>query len=97
MNVSRRGLIVGLGTGLVCAPAIVRASSLMKIRPLPELTVKSYEHWDISTQFLRSDGVWVPVLDIDNQTVRHGGLILMERAPPTIRPKLEWKRAANAG
>lgn len=33
MNVSRRSLLIGLGAGLICAPAIVRASSLMKVKP----------------------------------------------------------------
>lgn len=32
MNLSRRSLIAGLGTTLICAPAIVRASSLMKVK-----------------------------------------------------------------
>lgn len=31
MEVSRRGLLIG-GAALICAPAIVRASSLMKVR-----------------------------------------------------------------
>ena len=34
MYTSRRGLILGFGA-LVCAPAIVRASSLMKVKALP--------------------------------------------------------------
>jgi len=39
MNVSRRSLLVGLGTSLVCAPAIVRASSLMKVKPTGIITL----------------------------------------------------------
>lgn len=31
LDVSRRGLLIG-GTALICVPAIVRASSLMKVR-----------------------------------------------------------------
>ena len=34
MLLDRRNFIAGLGTGLICAPAIVRATSLMPIKPL---------------------------------------------------------------
>ena len=35
MNLSRRGLIVGLAASLVAAPAIVKSASLMPIRGVP--------------------------------------------------------------
>lgn len=39
---SRRGLLLGLGAGLICAPAIVRAASLMPIKPLAEVPLKQF-------------------------------------------------------
>lgn len=35
---SRRGFIAGLGASLITAPAIVRASSLMKVKALSDLS-----------------------------------------------------------
>ena len=43
MNTSRRGLLLGLGA-LVAAPAIVRASSLMKVSPIAPYRTPS-ERW----------------------------------------------------
>ena len=43
INPSRRSLIIGLGASLVAAPAIVRASSLMKVRPPKVLRYKGVE------------------------------------------------------
>ena len=34
MNLSRRSLILGASASLIMAPAIVRAASLMKVRPI---------------------------------------------------------------
>ena len=34
MELARRGFLTGLGAGLICAPAIVRATSLMAIKPI---------------------------------------------------------------
>lgn len=43
MDTSRRKFIVGLGT-IIAAPAIVRASSLMKVKPLkPTFTVYGFD------------------------------------------------------
>lgn len=36
-SVSRRGLVAGLGAILLCSPAIVRASSLMPVKPIPQM------------------------------------------------------------
>ena len=38
MNPTRRAVLLGI-PGVVAAPAIVRASSIMKIRPIPEFPV----------------------------------------------------------
>lgn len=37
INSSRRGFLLGLGSTIIAAPAIVRAASLMKIRSLEQI------------------------------------------------------------
>ena len=44
-EVSRRGIIIGLGASLVAAPAIVRASSLMKVKPGNRETTEMTARW----------------------------------------------------
>ncbi len=56
IDVSRRSLLVGLGAGLVCAPAIVRASSLMKVKPL-EAELSSIE------------GTWITEIEFDQASM----------------------------
>lgn len=59
MNIHRRAFITGL-VGLIAAPAIVRASSLMPVRSLRlDPGLETLNHW------VNRNGVWV----VDRQIV----------------------------
>lgn len=51
MNPSRRGFLLGLGSTIIAAPAIVRAASLMKIRALDEFEFSGFESTILLGQF----------------------------------------------
>jgi hypothetical protein len=98
MNVSRRGLLTGL-VGLVVAPAIVRASSLMKVKayvdPDPLRLGSHTNTWGEKLDNAFID--WTPALDPSGERIFQGRLVLMERA--SIRPitggpskQIQWKR-----
>ena len=59
-EVSRRGIIIGLGASLVAAPAIVRASSLMKVKPGNRETTERTARWLAEIEAdRRARGLWV--------------------------------------
>jgi hypothetical protein len=94
MTVSRRGLLSGL-VGLVAAPAIVRASSLMPVKAYAApLGTPSTNTWGekLTNNFLLNDTTslpsefigWSPVFDPSGKRITQGGLVLMER--PDVHP-----------
>ena len=76
IDLSRRGLLAGIIGGIVCAPAIVRVSSLMK---LPRPTVPEIRHFfDFGAKGEFSvivtsviDGGFVRVLDVEEMSGPH--------------------------
>lgn len=89
IETSRRSLIIGLST-LIAAPAIVRASSLMKVKPLLPPGWVVCGHWVISDVSLpfetafprvpRKDaGDWKPILNVDGRIITQDGFVYVER------------------
>lgn len=90
---SRRSLILGLGACIIAAPAIVRASSLMKIKPMPRVISSlpgfKYE-WKRTDQFHQD---WEPVLYGDIEIQSYGDTALFRKLTAVIR---EDERAREA-
>ena len=95
IETSRRSLLVGLGVGLIAAPAIVRASSLMKIKPFPHGWVVSWwnrDEYGIITRF--DPYAWHPVTLYGHPLCGASGAVIMQRlADGTGDMEYEWKRA----
>lgn len=73
---TRRGLITGLA-GLIVAPAVVRAESLMPVRSVPLVV-----HWREPVAYwhyvMAHDGMIMPALDRDGSHFRHRILATVE-------------------
>ena len=71
---SRRSLIIGIGASLIAAPAIVRASSLMRVRVLKPPFETAFP-----LLVSHSSKDWEPVLNVDGRYILQNGFIMMER------------------
>lgn len=60
INPSRRSLIIGIGASLIGAPAIVRASSLMKVKPLYPSLGADLLHNNLAIKVQPADLLWLP-------------------------------------
>ena len=103
---SRRSLIIGIGASLIAAPAIVRASSLLKVKPSDNRLIQCTERF-LPTQFwsnaqIKMEGqasvfdphAWHPAKVDGFDLVERGGMVLMQRIPQThaIGREYKWQK-----
>ena len=98
INPSRRSLIIGIGASLIAAPAIVRASSLMKVKPIAAGPIRSLPGFKWEYTWKRTDQFhppeWEPVLYGDVEIQSYGNTALFRRLTAAIREderaRQEW-------
>lgn len=69
INPSRRSLIIGIGASLIAAPAIVRASSLMKVKPAKRTwTIYGNDHLGNVVSEIVDDGH--PMISVERRNIQ---------------------------
>ena len=88
MEITRRSLVTGLA-GLLCAPAIVRASSLMPVKPIPPAIDFRMGTWQGLTWVGCSDEL---LQDVMNDLVSYGSCVVHvnDDGMATYIPPSEW-------
>src|SRR5690606_30747686 len=91
--ITRRSLLVGLGSGIIAAPAIVRASSLMPVHSIPPLLgVNGYLHqedaWHVATRWWGKEwDIYDANVSIDWHKVYSGNYTPISTRPPALEFK----------
>jgi hypothetical protein len=68
---NRRGLLAGMIGGIVCAPAIVRASSLMPVKAFKPLTLNKFDMAALKHDWIvELNGIWYKTEIFDERTLK---------------------------
>jgi hypothetical protein len=92
IDLSRRGFLAGISSGLICAPAIVRASSLMQIRAIESVDWAALENLD---QYAPGQ-LYAELQEITRKAFMPRLFVQLWKQTPSLAAYLDQQVSANA-